>query len=106
MAWRMSLGAGNGVWSGVGQGEKNVLHKEDRMSKHIQCWHVQGAANSPLWSECVVSRKRAAGEWRGPCKLWKGFGSFSEAYEEPLKVLRNRTSGWLSRLGVCLWLRP
>lgn len=42
LAWlcRISLGAGNGAWSGVGQGEKNVLHREDRTSKQIHSQRV------------------------------------------------------------------
>lgn len=37
---RISLGAGNGWWSEVAQGEKNVLCREDRASKHIKYQHV------------------------------------------------------------------
>lgn len=64
---RISPGTGNGLWSGVGQGEKNIICREDRASRHMKYRHVQGATNSPLWLGCVVSG-------RGPCKLWKGVG--------------------------------
>lgn len=37
---KVSLGAGNGWWSEVGQGEKNVLCRDDRASKHIKYQHV------------------------------------------------------------------
>lgn len=37
---RISLGIGNGVWSEVGQGGKNILHKEDRTSRHVKSQRV------------------------------------------------------------------